>query len=59
MSLAMHNKIDVFHTMQIKQSTFERLKNHSKYFCKDVTSYDDIIKRLLNFYEEFDRNRRF
>jgi hypothetical protein len=48
-----------FKIIQIKQETWKRLANHSKYYCKDVISYDDIIVRLLNFYEEFDRNRRF
>jgi hypothetical protein len=39
--------------MQIKQSTYERLRNHSIYYCDNLAyTYDDIITKLLDFYEE-------
>jgi len=40
--------------MQIKQETWERLRNHSMYYCgeNNTNSYDEIIIKLLDFYEE-------
>ena len=40
--------------MQIRQETWERLRNHSIYYCENLAnSYDDIIIKLLDFYEEW------
>lgn len=39
--------------MQIRQSTYERLRNHSIYYHENsANSYDDMIVKLLDFYEE-------
>ena len=39
--------------MQIRQSTYERLRNHSIYYHENsANSYDDMIVKLLDFYEK-------
>ena len=41
--------------MQISQNTWERLRNHSRYYCGEednVNSYEEMIIKLLDFFEE-------
>lgn len=45
--------------IQIKRKTYDRIKDHSRIYSKDFDSFDEIIVRLLNFYEGFDDNRRY
>ena len=37
-------KVEIFSPIENKQKTYERLKNHSIYYCEDFSnSYEDII----------------
>ena len=37
-------KVEIFSPIENKQKTYERLKNHSIYYCEDFgNSYEDII----------------
>ena len=40
--------------IQINRKTYERILNHSRCYCEDFYSFDEIIVRLLDFYEESD-----
>lgn len=51
--------IESFKQIMIKQEIYRRLINHSRYYCKeDMNSFDDIIVKLLNFYEENQQNNQ-
>ena len=36
---------------RIREETHERLLKHSRYFCTEPQSYDEIISKLLDFDE--------
>jgi len=39
------------HTIELKEETILKLKRHHMKFYGDYDTYDDIIIRLLEFYE--------
>jgi len=39
------------HTIELKEETIYKLKRHHMKFYGDYDTYDDIIIRLLEFYE--------
>ena len=46
-------RVEVFKIMQIKQDTYQRLRNHSIYYYDDTgNTFDEIIIKLLDFYEK-------